>query len=89
MADLLGAKVRITWPDGGCADALGEIIHVAWRGAACGWPRYGPPGLLVRWDPPAVPRMTSVPDPSWLVTEDGRPLEIPPAIMTVSAGDLL
>ena len=26
---LLGTKVRLQWPDGGCTDAVGEIVHVS------------------------------------------------------------
>lgn len=43
---LLGTKVRLQWPDGGCTDAAGEIVHVSpckaypevWPiGAFCGY----------------------------------------------------
>ena len=80
---LLGAKVRFLWPDDGTtADSLGEIVHVSWGDD-------GVPGLDVRWQPPAHPRLTFVRDPSWLVTEDGQPLVIPPRTVTVQTGDLL
>ena len=73
----IGTRVRFTWPDGTLAGAHGEIIHVSWRDD-------GTPGVLIRWQEGAQPRVTCVPEPSWLITEDGRPLEIPPRIVRVS-----
>jgi hypothetical protein len=49
-----GTRVRFLWPDGFISSATGTVDHVSGNSA------------LVRWDPPAQPSLTHVPDVSWL-----------------------
>lgn len=52
-----GARVRQVRPDGELWDARGTIEHTSGHGA------------LVRWDPPAQPDQTWVPNISWLALD--------------------
>jgi hypothetical protein len=53
-----GTRVRQVRPDGELWDARGVIEHAEGLGA------------LVRWDPPAQPSETWIPDISWLVRDE-------------------
>jgi hypothetical protein len=69
-----GAPVRLTRPDGELWDARGVIEHPEGRGA------------LVRWNPPAQPDETWVPDISWLVLDEDGQTE-PAGEYTIAPGE--